>query len=233
MNKLFNFYKRNFKESLRDPILYVFCLGFPIVMLVIFSVIEKYSAGNTPMFELKSLIPAIITFSYSFVTLALCLMVSKDRQTFFLKRLYSSPMKCRDFVLGYALVGVVIGLVQTLVCISFGFILAITQSTEYIPFTSLLLLIVSQLPMLVINVFLGVLIGCLFSDKSAPGVSSVFISLSGIMGGCWMPLESMGGFETFCRFLPFYPSVYIGRVVTGAKNFFGVTLKKRKLINQF
>ena len=36
-----------------------------------------------------------------------------------------------------------------------------------------------------------------------------------------MPLETMGGFETFCRFLPFYPSVYIGRILTNATNAMG------------
>ncbi len=35
-----------------------------------------------------------------------------------------------------------------------------------------------------------------------------------------MPLDAMGGLETFCRFLPFYPSVYIGRVITGAVHTF-------------
>ena len=50
----------------------------------------------------------------------------------------------------------------------------------------------------------------------------MFISLAGILGGCWMPIETMGGFETFCRFLPFYPSVYIGRIITNAKNALGI-----------
>ena len=27
MNKIINFYKRNLKEVLRDPIIYIFCLG--------------------------------------------------------------------------------------------------------------------------------------------------------------------------------------------------------------
>jgi ABC-2 type transport system permease protein len=79
----------------------------------------------------------------------------------------------------------------------------------------------SQIPMLIINIFLGLLFGTILSDKSAPGICSVFISLSGILGGCWMPLETMAGFETFCRFFPFYPSVYIGRIVTNATNAFG------------
>ena len=223
MDRLFNFSKRNLKESLRDPIIYVFCLAFPVVMLVLFQIIGKYTQGSTPMFELQSLLPAIITFSYAFVMLTLSLLVSKDRQTFFLKRLYSSPMKCYDFVLGYALVGIVIGVIQTVVCIIFGFILAVIDKIAFISFGNLLLLVVSQLPMLFINVFAGILIGSIFNDKSAPGVSSIFISVAGVLGGCWMPLESMGGFERFCRCLPFYPSVYIGRVVTGAKNFFGVT----------
>ena len=37
-----------------------------------------------------------------------------------------------------------------------------------------------------------------------------------------MPLETMGGFETFCRVLPFYPSVYIGRIITNSVNALGV-----------
>lgn len=37
-----------------------------------------------------------------------------------------------------------------------------------------------------------------------------------ILGGAWMPLDIMGGFEKFCEFLPFYPSVKIGRAITGA-----------------
>ena len=36
-----------------------------------------------------------------------------------------------------------------------------------------------------------------------------------------MPLETMGGFETFCRFLPFYPSIQIGRAVTKGVSAFG------------
>ena len=68
MNKILNFYKRNLKEVLRDPIIYIFCLGFPIVMFLLFFIINKYSQGNTPMFEISSLLPAIIVFSYSGLT---------------------------------------------------------------------------------------------------------------------------------------------------------------------
>ena len=221
MHKSLNFFKRNLKEMLRDPLIYLFCLGFPLIMLILFHILNKYTGDNTPMFELRSLLPSILMFSYTFVMLTLSLIVSKDRQTFFLKRLYSSPMKTYDFILGYCLVGLFIGFLQTAVCILTAFILSVISTLPFISFGGLSLLALSQLPILITNVFLGLLLGTVFNDKSAPGICSVFISLSGILGGCWMPLENMGNFEVFCRCLPFYPSVYIGRCITGAKTALG------------
>lgn len=222
MNKVLNFYKRNLKEVLRDPIIYIFCIGFPIVMFLLFFIINKYSNGNTPTFELNSLLPAIIVFSYSFVMLTLAIIVSKDKQTFFLKRLYSSPMKSYHFILGYFLVGFFIGLLQTLICIITGYITSLISNTSFIPFWNILLLIISQLPILVTNICLGILFGTIFNDKTSPGICSIFISISGILGGCWMPIETMGNFETFCKILPFYPSVYIGRIITNSTNALGI-----------
>ncbi len=221
MNKILNFTKRNLKEVLRDPIIYIFCLGFPVCMFLLFFIINKYSNGNTPTFEVTSLLPGIIVFSYSFIMLMLSLSVSKDKETFFLKRLFSSPMKSYHFILGYSLVGLFIGLLQTVVCILAGYIISLISNNSFISIVDILLLMVSQLPILVTNIFLGVLFGVLFNDKSAPGICSAFISIAGLLGGSWMPLETMGGLETFCRFLPFYPSVYVGRVVTGAVDALG------------
>ena len=221
MNRTLNFSKRNLKEVLRDPLVYVFCLVFPLVMLVVFQIIGKFTQGNTPMFNLSALVPGIIMFSYTFVMLNMALIVSKDRQTFFLKRLYSSPMKSYEFVLGYAFVGLIIGLVQTIICIFSGFIIAIITKVEYISFLNAIILILSQLPILLTFIFLGIIFGTIFNDKSAPGICSIFISLAGMLGGCWMPLDVMGGFESFCTYLPFYPSVYIGRIITNATKTFG------------
>ena len=131
-------------------------------------------------------------------------------------------MKSYHFILGYFLVGFFVGILQTLICIITGFVFFLISNVEFISFANILLLMVSQLPMLIINIFVGILLGTTFSDKTAPGISSVFISLSGIVGGCWMPVETIGAFELFCRFLPFYPSVYIGRIITNATNAIGI-----------
>ena len=221
MNKTMNFFRRNIKEVLRDPMIYIFCLGFPVVMMIMFQIINSVTGGNTPLFEMSSLLPAIIMFSYTFVMLTMALLVSKDRQTFFLKRLYSSPLKAVHFILGYFLVGFIVAFAQTIICIVLGWFIALVTKADFINLGQVLLLMISQLPILVTNVFLGILFGTMFNDKTAPGICSVFISLSGMLGGCWMPLDTMGGLEVFCRFLPFYPSVCLGRVVTGASKTLG------------
>ena len=78
----------------RDPLLYIFCIGFPVMMTVMFNVILAYvPSGETPVFYEKSLIPGIIMFGYSLLMLMSSLLVSKDRQSAFLKRLFSSKKK--------------------------------------------------------------------------------------------------------------------------------------------
>ncbi len=215
-NKGLIFAGRNVKEMTRDPVIYIFCIAFPVAMLALFVIINKFADGHTPVFEFPSLIPGILTFSYSFLMLAVCLLVSKDKTSSLLKRLYTSPMKRTDFVSGYVLPSVAVGFAQTIVTLLSGYIISLIIGSEFIKFGSCVLLILEQLPSLFINVFLGIVIGCLLNEKSAPAITSVFISASGILGGAWMPLDTMGGFEVFCRFLPFYPSVYLGRIITGA-----------------
>lgn len=207
---------RNFKEMTRDPVIYIFCLAFPVAMLALFAVINHYSGGKSPVFEFPSLIPGVITFSYSFIMLTQCLLVSKDKTTSLLKRLYTSPMKKIDFVIGYALPAFILGLIQTAVCIVAGYVISLFIGSGYIGFGKCLLLAVEQLPALTLNVFLGIIVGALLNEKSAPAITSIVISASGILGGAWMPLDTMGGFESFCKLLPFYPSVYLGRIITGA-----------------
>ena len=48
---------RNFRELLRDPLSYIFCLGFPVIMLIIMSIVNKSipaEAGMT-IFNIENL----------------------------------------------------------------------------------------------------------------------------------------------------------------------------------
>ena len=216
MNKAILFTKRNIKEMLRDPLIYIFCAGFPIAMVLLFQIILHYAQDKTPIFEVKSLIPGIMVFSYSILMLMSSLLISKDKSTALLKRLYTSPMKSKDYIIGYFIPFFIIGLVQSILCIILGYIFGATSNTGFVPFYKALLLILVMIPIMTINIFIGLIFGAILNDKAAPGISSIFISLSGIIGGCWMPLETMGDFEKVCTVFPFYPSVYLRRRITGS-----------------
>ena len=56
---------RTWKEIMRDPLSYIFCLGFPLVMLVIMSIIDKSIPAEAGMqvFRIRNLAPGIAYFA--------------------------------------------------------------------------------------------------------------------------------------------------------------------------
>ena len=202
---------RTLREILRDPLSFVFCLGVPLVMLVAMYLLFSPSAT---WFTLDVLTPGIAVFSGTFTMLYMALLVSRDRSTWFLTRLYSSPLTDGDFVFGYALPGILIGAGQLVICWIAAIVTGIcTGATDWISI-GILYAGLSDLPMVFSFVALGILFGSLFSDKAAPGLSSVIISAAGFLSGAWMPIETMPAwFRNVCSWLPFYPAVRAGRTV--------------------
>ena len=62
-----SFASRCAREILRDPINLAFGLGFPLVLLLLLSTIQKNIP--VPLFEIDTLTPGITVFGLSFVTL--------------------------------------------------------------------------------------------------------------------------------------------------------------------
>lgn len=210
------FTKRNLLELIRNPLLYIFSFLFPIVMLILFVIIKNNINTYMPLFELNSLIPGIIMFSFSFITLMVALLISKDKSQAFLKRLFTSPLKAKSFIIGYFIPYLIIGIIQEIICILTGYIIATITKEAYMSVLSSICLSLEMLPLLAINILLGIIIGITLSDKSAPAITSIFISISGILGGAWMPLDSMKKLESISGYFPFYASVYLGRIITKA-----------------
>ncbi len=205
---------RNMKEILRDPISYIFCLGFPIVMLLIMTIVNASIPSQVQMtiFQIQELAPAIAVFSLTFTMLFTCLSVSKDRSSAFLIRLYASPMKGIDFILGYTFPLLLIAIAQCILTFIASIIIgALTNYTFIIP--NLLLAITVLVPNMLLFVGFGLLFGTLFNEKAAPGLCSIIISVAGMLGGIWMDVDSLGGgFGRFCKVLPFYHGVKAARL---------------------
>ena len=211
---------RNIKELLRDPLSYIFCLGFPIIMVTIMTIVNNSipKEAGIEIFKLKFLSPAIIIFGYAFVMLFTSILISKDRTSTFLTRLYASPMKSIDFILGYTIPFLIIALCQSIITFIYsGFIGIFTGYTFKI--SNVLVCILVMIPSAIMFIGLGILFGTLFNEKAAPGIGSLIITLTCMMGGVFMDVDSLsGGLKSICYKLPFYNGVKVARMAVNGNN---------------
>ena len=191
------FARRCTKEILRDPINLGFGLGFPLVLLVLLSTMQK----NIPvhLFEIDTLTPGITVFGLSFLTLFSATLIAKDRESALLQRLYTTPLTGLDFILGYLLPLLPMALGQVVICYLAAIPLGLTVSVN------ILYAVLGSLPMAVFNIALGLLCGSLLGVKQVGGICGALLTnLSAWLSGVWFDLELVGGFfEKLAYLLPF------------------------------
>lgn len=223
LSRIAAFAHRCMLELVRDPLSYIFALGFPLVMLTVMTILNGSippEAGMT-VFRIDSLGPAVYIFGLSFIMLFTALLLSKDRAEAFLIRLYISPMRRMDFLLGYTLPTLVLALAQGIITMAASMVIGGLTDVPLAPIGALLTILVS-LPAMALFIGSGLLFGALFSDKAAPPLSSIVISVSSFLGGMWMDLENMSGaIVKICGALPFWHAVKAGRMAL-AMDFNGI-----------
>ncbi|WP_426350554.1 ABC transporter permease [Alloiococcus sp. CFN-8] len=203
--KLIVFAGRNAKEMLRDPINLGFGIGFPIILLLLLTAIQS----NVPVdiFQLDKLTPGIAVFGLSFITLFSATLISKDRSSSFLARLFTTPMSSAEFILGYTLPLMPMAIVQAIIC----YITAIILGMEITP--SIIIAIILIIPMALLFISLGLLCGSIFNDKQVGGICGALLTnLTAWLSGAWFDLDLVGGaFKKVAYFLPFVHGVDMGK----------------------
>ena len=195
--RMITFAKRCTKELLRDPVNLCFGLGFPLVLLVLLSAIQANVPVN--LFQINTLTPGITVFGLSFMTLFSATLISKDRESAFLQRLYTTPLTGVDFVIGYMLPMLPIALGQTLICYLFAIPLGLTLRIQ------IFYAVLGIIPMAVFNIALGLLCGTLLGVKQVGGICGALLTnLSAWFSGVWFDLDLVGGtFRKIAQMLPF------------------------------
>ena len=196
--KMMTFAKRCAKEILRDPINLGFGLGFPLVLLVLLSSLQR----NIPvhLFEIDTLTPGITVFGLSFMTLFSATLVARDRESALLQRLYTTPLTGLDFILGYMLPLLPIAIGQSAICYLFAVPLGLTVSPQIV------YAVLGIIPMAVFNIALGLLCGSIFGVKQVGSICGALLTnLSAWLSGVWFDLNLVGGFfEKAANALPFF-----------------------------
>ncbi len=201
------FAKRCAKEILRDPLNIMFGLGFPLVLLLLLSAIQ----ANVPvdLFEIQRLTPGLTVFGLSFMTLFSATLIARDRESALLQRLYTTPLKPADYILGYMFPIILIAILQCAVCylvaIALGFPITV----------NIIFAILSIIPIAIFYTALGLLFGSIFNVKQVGGICGALLTnLSAWLSGVWFDLELVGGaFKKIANLLPFVHAVELERAM--------------------
>ena len=196
---------RTYREIVRDKINLAFGLGFPIVLLLLLSMIQS----NIPvsLFEIDRLAPGIAVFGLSFISLFSGVLIAKDRSSSFMLRLFTSPLTAKNFILGYTIPLLPMALAQIAIC----FIVALFLGLA--PTWSILITILVLLPAALVYIALGLLCGSIFNDKQVGAVCGALLTnLSAWLSGTWFDVNLVGGvFKSIANALPFIHAVNAGR----------------------
>jgi ABC-2 type transport system permease protein len=195
------FAKRNIKEMLRDPINIAFGLGFPLVLLFLLTAIQANIP--VPLFTISQLAPGVAAFGFSFLSLFCGTLIAKDRTSSYLMRLFASPMKSLDFIIGYTLPVLPLAVAQSAIVFIVSFFLGLPMNVN------VLMAIVVLIPSAVLFIGFGLLAGSIFNDKAVGGICGALLTnVSGWLSGTWFELDLMGqSFKMVANLLPFVHSV--------------------------
>jgi len=213
--RMLTFARRNGKEILRDPLNLAFGLGFPLVLLILLSAIQR--SVPVSLFEIGTITPGITVFGLSFMTLFSATVIAKDRGSSLLQRLYTTPMTPADFILGYTLPILPIALGQCAVCYLAAILLGLELTA------GILYALLFILPVALLYIALGLLCGSVLTDKQVGGICGALLTnLSAWLAGIWFDLSLVGGvFERIAYALPFVHAVKLEQAVL-AGDFSGI-----------
>ncbi len=192
------FSRRNVKELLRDPLTLLFSFGFPVVLMLLFSILSSGIPEMPDQFRLENLAPGMVVFGMSFISLFLGMLISSDRDSSFLMRMFASPIRSAEYIAGYSLPLLPLAAAESILCFALAAVLGL-------PVTGCTFAAVAvSLPISLLFISFGVLFGSIFSSRQVGGVSSILINIAAWLSGIWIPIDLIGGaFRTVCYILPF------------------------------
>lgn len=204
MMKLKALVKRNLLQTLLDPLSLIFCLGFPIVMLVLLQTIFASMEFVPPNFEIQNYAIGICVFGYTFTMMFTAMNVAEDKNSQFIMRINMAPVKKSVYLFSFMVSSMPVAFVQTVIFLLISLIFGFEFSVN-LPIALGMLV-----PSMIFYVSFGVLLGALCkTEKQAGPICSILISATAMLGGVFMPIDNLGIFSTIVNFLPFTHTVKV------------------------
>lgn len=193
--------KRNLKELMSDPLSLVFTIGLPAFLLIFITSLNRSLSVNDA-FNPENFVPATIIFSYAFLTMFTGMLISRDRSSSFLARMFVSPLKAHHYIMGYMLPIIIIAFVQAVILYLIGISIGLPFSINILISMPFLLLIA------ILFIAFGLLMGSLLRNQQVAPIASILIQVVAFLSGMWFSLDLIGGaFKQVGYILPFAHAV--------------------------
>jgi ABC-2 type transporter. len=204
------FAQRNLKEIVRDPLSLILGVLLPVLFIFLFSTISK----NAPIgvFKPLNIVPGITIFGFTFTTMFLGLLIAKDKNSSFLTRLFISPLKPKDFIIGYSIPLLPFSLIIGVVCLVTGIIIGVSPSI------TLVYTLISFIPYILFSVFTGIFLGIVCNETQVIAIGNIYIIASALLGGAWMDVNILGeNIKKITEILPFSHAIEASRIVLSGR----------------
>lgn len=195
--------KRNFKEMFLDYLSLGLAIAFPPLLMLVFTPISRVEDSFTP----TNLLPGITLFGFVMLQFSSSMILSRDRESALLARLFTAPLKASDFISAYSLPYLPIALIQMVLV----FAMAAALGLEVVGNLGLVILILFIMSIGYIG--LGMVAGSLLSYKQVPAFYAAVLLLT-IFSGAWFDLAVFGSvFKGIMDIFPFAHALSASKAV--------------------
>ena len=163
--------------------------------------------------------PGIAVYGLMILIATAAEIIAGDREKGFLSRMFTTPARPSDFILGYSLPFIPVLIVSALVYLGVGMGLGLT--------------IVGNLGHVFLIFFLiglcaigtGMIVGSLIKSESQAGISWLFIVPMAMISGAWFTVDRMpSAVRSVAEALPFIHAIDASRAVLNGSSFPAITL---------
>jgi ABC-2 type transport system permease protein len=163
--------------------------------------------------------PGIAVYGLMILISTAAEIIAGDREKGFLARMFTTPVKPSDFILGYSLPFIPVLIISTLIYLGVGMALGLTVVGN-LGHAFLIFFLVG-----LCGIGIGMIVGSLVKSESQAGVSWLFIVPMAMISGAWFTVDRMpSALRSVAEALPFIHAIDGSRAVLNGSSFSAIVL---------
>jgi ABC-2 type transport system permease protein len=163
--------------------------------------------------------PGIAVYGLMILISTAAEIIAGDREKGFLARMFTTPARPSDFILGYSLPFIPLLIISTLIYLGVGMALGLTIVGS-LGYAFLIFFLIG-----LCSIGIGMIVGSLIKSESQAGISWLFIVPMAMISGAWFTVDRMpSALKSVAGALPFIHAIDASRAVINGSPFSAIIL---------